>query len=148
VAILSTPLIAILLISLLAVPLIIVALYGGRRAGKRMVADPWACGYGYSSQMSMSASSFDQPIATTFSWIYLLRSIVRKPLSAIGVWAKRAKDVMARAEPVLENIVKQPITRAVDYLGQHIQTLQMGDIRTYCLYIVVTLLVLLIVIFH
>ncbi len=148
VAVLSTPLIAILLLGLLAVPLIVVAIYGGYRAGRRVVADPWACGYGYSSQMSISASSFDRPIVGTFSWIYLLRSIAQKPWGTIAGWAKRSKDTVARAEPILESVIRQPTTRAVDYLGQHIQALQMGDIRMYCLYIVLTLIILLIAIFH
>ncbi len=48
----------------------------------------------------------------------------------------------------LETAIKQPLAWAVDYLGRRIQVLQMGDIRTYCLYIIFTLIVLLIVIFR
>jgi hydrogenase-4 component B len=147
-AVLSTPLIAILLLGLLVVPFVLVTIYGGYRAGKRVVDDPWACGYGYSSQMSISASSFDKPIAVTFSWIYQLRSITQKPLGAIVTWAKSSKDALTLAEPILESVIRQPFTRAVDYLGRHIQVLQMGDIRTYCLYIIFTLIILLIVIFR
>ncbi len=98
--------------------------------------------------MSSSASSFDRPITVTFSWIYLLRSITQKPLGAIVAWAKRSKEALTRAEPILESVIRQPSTRVVDYLGEHIQALQMGDIRTYCLYIVLTLIILLIVIFR
>jgi hydrogenase-4 component B len=147
-AILSTPLIAILLLSLLAVPLIVVAIYNGYKAGRRVVNDPWANGYGYSSQMSVSASSFDQPIAATFSRVYQLRSMIRGPLNVISNWARRFQSTLTRAEPVIENLIRRPTVRTVDYLGQHIQALQMGDIRMYCLYIVFTLVVLLIAIFH
>lgn len=147
-AVLSTPLITILLLGLLVVPIVLVTVYGGYRAGRRVVDDPWACGYGYSSQMSSSASSFDKPIAVIFSWIYLLRSVTRKPLGAIVTWAKRSKESLSRAEPFVENAIRPPSTRVVDYLGNHIQALQMGDIRTYCLYIVLTLIILLIVVFH
>jgi hydrogenase-4 component B len=147
-AVLSTPLIAILLLGLLAVPFVLIAIYGGSRAGRRVVDDPWACGYGYSSQMSISASSFDRPVSVTYRWIYRLRSITQRPLAAVLTWAKNSRDALTRGEPVLENVVKQPFTLAVDYLGRHIQVLQMGDIRTYCLYIIFTLIVLLIVIFR
>jgi hydrogenase-4 component B len=147
-AVLSTPLMAILLLGLLALPFVLVAIYGGHRAGRRVVDDPWACGYGYASQMSSPASSFDRPIAVTFSWIYLLRSMARRPLGRIAAWAQRSKEALTRAEPVLEDVLKQPSTRAVDYVGRHIQALQMGDIRTYCLYIILTLIILLIVIFR
>ena len=146
-AVLSTPLVAILLLGLLVVPIILVAIYGGGRAGSRIVKDPWACGYGYSNRMAVTASSFDQPVDVTFNGIYLLRAMVQKPLSVLGAWARRSREAISRLEPVLENIIRQPTTLVMDYLGQHIQALQMGDIRMYCLYIVVTLAVLLIVIF-
>lgn len=146
-AILSTPLTALLLLGLLTVPMVMVVIYRGYKAGTRLVKDPWACGYGYSKYMSVSASSFDQPVAATFGGIYLLYPLVQKPMEAIAVWSRRARDVILRVEPVLENIIKQPTTRAVDYLGQHIQALQMGDIRIYCFYIILTLAILLIVIF-
>jgi hydrogenase-4 component B len=147
-AVLSTPLIAILLLSLLAVPLVAVAIYGGYRAGGRVVDGPWSCGYGYSGRMSVSASSFDRPIAVTFSGIYRLRSMTQKPLGVIAVWARRAREAIARAEPILETVIRQPTARALDYVGRNIQSLQMGDIRVYCLYIVFTLVVLLIVTFR
>ncbi len=148
VAVLSTPFIALLLVGLLVIPVVLVTLYGGHRAGRRMVDDPWACGYGYGSQMSTSASSFDQPIAVTFPWIYRLRALTREPLSAIAAWAGRARGTLTRVEPVLERAVSRPPTQAVDALGKRIQTLAMGDVRIYCLYIVLTLIVLLIAIFH
>jgi hydrogenase-4 component B len=145
--VLSAPLIAILLLGLLVVPVIVIAIYGDRKAGTKMVNDPWACGYGYSSQMSVTASNFDQPITTTFNVIYQLRTVIQKPLDAIGAWSKRVRDAILRAEPVLENIVKGPTMRSVEYVGRHIQALQMGDIRMYCLYIILTLIVLLVAVF-
>ncbi len=147
-SVLSTPLIAILLFGLLVVPLGLVTVYSGYKAGRRVVDDPWACGYGYSSQMSSSASSFDKPIAVIFSWIYLLRSMTLKPLRVIGGWTKRATSGLTRAEPLVENLIRPPATRAVDYVGNQIQALQMGDIRTYCFYIILTLIILLIVVFR
>lgn len=146
-AILSTPLTALLLLGLLAVPLMILAIYGGRKAGTRVVNDPWTTGYHYSRDMSISASSFDQPVTTTFSRIYQVKPLVQRPLKAVAEWSLHTRDVILRMEPVLENTLKQPTTRAVEYLGQHIQALQMGDIRVYCFYIILTLAILLIVIF-
>ena len=51
-------------------------------------------------------------------------------------------------EPAIENGIRRPTVWAVEYLGQQIQALQMGDIRMYCLYIILTLAILLIVIFR
>jgi hydrogenase-4 component B len=138
---------AILLLGLLIVPVVLVAIYRGYRAGRRVVNDPWACGYGYSSQMSMTANNFNQPVTVTFPSIYKLRTAIVERLAAAGAWSKRILEAIARAEPVLENIVRGPTTRSVDFISQRVQVLQMGDIRVYCLYIVITLIVLLIVIF-
>ena len=145
---LSTPFVAILLMSLLVVPLILVAVYGGNKAGRRVVKDPWACGYGYSSKMSISAGNFDHSVATTFKGIYLLRSMIQRPFLSIANWSRRVRDQITRMEPVLEGILKKPITKAIDFLGQKIQLFQMGDVRVYCLYIILTLAILLVVVFQ
>jgi hydrogenase-4 component B len=147
-AVLSTPLIAILLLGLLIVPVILVALYRGHQSGERVVKDPWACGYGYTSQMAMTANNFNQPITVTFTSIYKLRAAIVERLKVIGSWSKQILATISRAEPFVENIIKGPTTRTVDYISQRVQVLQMGDIRMYCLYIVITLVILLIVIFR
>jgi hydrogenase-4 component B len=144
-AVLAPALVALLLLGLLAVPLGLVVVYRGFRAGQRVVTDPWACGYGYSSPMSVSASSFERPLAAAFGGVYWVRSMTVRPLAAIVAWSGRVRDGLGRAEPWLERVLRQPPTRAVDYLGRHIQALQMGDVRVYCLYIVLTLAILLLV---
>ncbi len=147
-ALLSPPLIAVLLLGFLLVPWIVVAIYGGRKAGSRTVKDPWNCGYAYSPGMAVSASSFDQPVGLAFRGIYGVRAAAMKPLQAIANWSEGWLKGIARAEPVLEQYIREPTTRLMDVLGHSIQRLQMGDIRMYCLYIIVTLAVLLIVIFR
>jgi len=146
-AILSPLLVALLLLGLLTVPFVILAVYGGFKAGRRTVLDPWTCGYGYSPSMSVSASSFDQPMKTTFRSLYALRPMVQRPLDATAAWSKRFREVIVGCEPLLEGWITRPTARVVQYLGEHIQALQMGDIRVYCLYIILTLAILLIVIF-
>jgi hydrogenase-4 component B len=146
-AILSTPLVAILLIGLSVVPILLVAIYGGLRAGRRRGVEPWACGYGYIPQMSLAASSFDQPVKVTFRPLYWLRTLVIKPYRTIAELSRAALVRIVRAEPVIEAVVTRPTARLVETAGQWIQALQMGDIRVYCLYIIVTLAILLIAIF-
>jgi hydrogenase-4 component B len=147
-SVLSTPLVAILLLSLLIVPAGLVAIYSGRNVRSRVAGDPWACGYGYSSRMSVTATSFDQPVAAAFGGIYRLRAMTRGPLQAVAGFGKRAREAIARAEPFIERIVREPTTQAIDTAGRETRKLQMGDIRMYCLYIVATLAILLIVLFR
>jgi hydrogenase-4 component B len=146
-AVVSPPLIAVLLLGLLTVPLLVVALYGGRRAGRRNNVEPWACGYGYSPKMSVTASSFDQPVKASFPPLYWVRTLFDKPFHTIKDLAYTVSGVILRAEPVVEAVVTRPTTRIVETAGQWIQALQMGDIRVYCLYIILTLAILLIVLF-
>ena len=146
-SIVSTPLVAILLIGLLTMPLIVVALYGGWQTGRRSDVEPWVCGYGYDPRMSVRASSFDQPVKVTFRPLYWIRSTVERPYRAMDHFYHRSVAAFQRAEPSVENAVTRPTVRFVESAGHWIQNLQMGDIRLYCLYIIITLAILLIVLF-
>ena len=143
----SPPLVALLFVGLLTVPWIIVAIFGGQRAGRRSGVEPWACGYGYATEMSLTASGFDQPVKVLFRPFYQLRVLVKEPFHSIAVFAASTRQWIGQAEPVVETIVTRPTARLVETAGQWIQALQMGDIRVYCLYIILTLAILLIAIF-
>ncbi len=146
-AILSPPLVLMLLVGLLIVPLLLIAAFGSRRLRARTGAEPWSCGYGYSRSMSISASSFFQPVKVNFQPLFLLRTLLDRPFRSIQNFSHNAISQILRAEPVVETIVTRPTFRLVETASQWIQTLQMGDIRVYCLYIIITLAVLLIAIF-
>lgn len=146
-AVLSPPLVAVLLIGLLAIPLLLILVMGGYRAGKRSNVEPWSCGYGYSPRMSLTAASFYQPVKVNFQPIYWLRSITERPFEVIRGFSNLVREKILLTEPVIEKIVTKPTTRVVETAGQWIQALQMGDIRVYCLYIIITLTILLIAIF-
>jgi len=133
-AVVSPPLVMLLLLGLLIVPLVVAAVYGGFRAGRRSNVEPWACGYGYSSHMSVAASSFDQPVKVSFQPLYWIRTLVDKPFRVITDFSHRTLRAIVRAEPVVETVVSRPATRLVETAGQWIQALQMGDIRcTACI---------------
>jgi hydrogenase-4 component B len=147
ISIVSTPLVALLLFGLLIVPVIVVAVYGGWRNSKRNNMEPWSNGYGYAPVMSVRASSFDQPVKVSFQPLYWIRTLVEKPYLVITKFYHAAIEAIRSAEPVVENTVTRPTLRFVETTGRWIQTLQMGDIRLYCLYIIITLAILLIVLF-
>ena len=146
-AVISIPLVAILLLGLLIVPVSVVTFYGGWRTSRRSEVEPWACGYGFDASMSVRASSFDQPVRVSFQPLYWIRTIVDRPYRAINKAYIASIDAIRRAEPVVENTITRPTLRFVETAGHWIQELQMGDIRLYCLYIIITLAVLLIVLF-
>jgi len=146
-AVLSTPFILILLAGLLTIPFLAVLVLGGFRAGQKNQAEPWACGYGYSSRMGISATNFAQPMRAAYRPLFMLRPLAQRPLDGIAAFARKFNKGLPKAEPVLENTVSQPIIAFVRYVGSRIQSMQMGDLRMYCLYIFIALAVLLIAIF-
>ena len=89
-AVLSTPMVALLLLGLLTVPWLIVAVYGARRAGRRNDVEPWSCGYGYATNMSLPAGGFDQPVRVAFQPLYLLRTVLDKPFQVIANSGRRS----------------------------------------------------------
>ncbi len=147
ITIISPPLVLILLLGLLTVPVILVAAYGGWKNSRRNNVEPWSCGYGYKEPMSVRASSFDQPVKVSFQPLYWIRTIVEHPYRVITNIYHKTVDAIHRVEPVIESSVTRPTLRFVETAGRWIQSLQMGDIRIYCLYIIITLAVLLIALF-
>ncbi len=145
---LAIPLIVMLLLGLLFVPLFLITMYGGRRAGRRSAAQPWSCGYGYRPTMSATPGSFDQSVRLAFRPLYRLRDWMVPPLQATAAFSRRAVSAILRFEPVVEESVSRPTIRLVETAGQWIQGLQMGDIRVYCFYIIATLAILLILVFR
>jgi hydrogenase-4 component B len=139
--------VAVLLIGLLAVPPALIAAYGGRRAGRRGGAEPWSSGYGYASEMSASAGSFDQPARSAYLPLYRARRLLDRPVGALSALSAAALQWIRRVEPVIENAISRPAVHLVEMAGQWVQALQMGDIRVYCLYIILTLAILLILSF-
>lgn len=147
-AVLSTPFILILLAGLLTVPVLVLLFLGGFKASQKSVAEPWACGYGYSPQMGVSSSNFAQPMRGAYGPLYQLRALAQKPLDGIAALSGKFNQGLPSAEPVVERVVSQPLKATVEYVGNRIQSLHMGDVRMYCLYILIALAILLVVIFR
>jgi len=147
-AFLSTPAVFLLLGALLLLPLFIVWLLGGFKAGQRTESDPWACGYGYSPRMAVSASNFAQPMLLAYGPLYRLRSRIQEPLDQIALMFRKFSSRLPGAEPLIETAVSRPILSTAQYLGRRIQRLHMGDVRMYCLYIFVALAALLLAVFR
>jgi formate hydrogenlyase subunit 3 len=71
----SPPLMALLLLSLPLLPLLISVCLRAGRLPNRTRGEAWSCGYGYSSEMAVTASGFAQPLRVMFAPIYRLRKI-------------------------------------------------------------------------
>lgn len=69
----SAPMIALLLLAMPLLPWLIAALLRGTRLPNRLRGDAWACGYGHSPDMVVTATGFAQPLRVMFAPLYRLR---------------------------------------------------------------------------
>lgn len=144
-AVLSTPLVALLLIGLATLPAILGSLFAIARRLPRAAAAPWACGYLPDGHMTVTAHAFAQPIRMFFRPLYA----VRRTAASVGAAVARRFDgfvaTARRSESVFDDTLVAPVTRGVGEIGRRAQIIQGGDFRIYCLYIVAALITLLLV---
>jgi hydrogenase-4 component B len=145
-AVLSTPLMALLLVGLLAVPLLIALVHRGHRVAPRIVADAWACGYDQNAQMTVSSSGFVEPPGVMFRGLYRLRSAQGPVGHALDASVDASTEAAGIVEPVWDETTVGVATRGVQFLGRHLQALEGGNLRLYCLYILAALAVVLMVV--
>lgn len=143
--VLSTPLLALMLVALAALPIVLMAVFAGARRGGRRTAAPWACGYLPDGHMAVSAGSFAQPIRMFFRPLYAVRKDVAVVSTAISHRFAALVAQTRRSEPLFDRTLVAPVIEAVTGIGRRTQVLQNGDFRIYCLYIVAALVALLLV---
>ncbi|MDR2035280.1 MAG: hydrogenase 4 subunit B [Coriobacteriales bacterium] len=141
-AVISPPMIALLLISLGAiVASVALLLHRGNVASNR---DPWACGYLHETEMPMRPSSFAGQMNTFFKPLFTLRSTITaqsdKFISLFNSSVRGAK----KAEDFSDRYVVDSVSSFVKWLALKSKGIEGGNFRVYLLYIVVALLVLLI----
>lgn len=143
-ALLSTPLLTILLIAIPVLPLLLVSAFAGARLPRRHGGDSWACGYAQEQVMTISAHNFAQPLRQLFLPLYRLREQL-SPAGASQHVLERTMNAAGRIEPLWDRHVIERIVRCIDGMGGLARRLQHGDFRIYCLYVVATLVILLLV---
>ncbi|MEI8631306.1 hypothetical protein P4S72_05425 [Vibrio sp. PP-XX7] len=92
--------------------------------------------------MTVSAGGFTQPLRFMFTPVYRLRH----QLDPSG-WMKQslgiATNSAAAVEPLFDRYLIAPVCRLAMTVSRWVSLLQGGDFRIYCIYIVITLIVLL-----
>lgn len=140
--VLSTPMIAIMLIASIALPFVYYAYTKPSRLPDQNKGTPWACGYEYESDMSLSSGNFTRPLRFIFKPLYTLR----ERLSLGGISQKvidQSITISTKVEPVWEEKVTMPLGYQIPRLAEKVRWLQRGDFRVYCLYFIVALALLL-----
>ncbi|PKU22392.1 hydrogenase 4 subunit B [Telmatospirillum siberiense] len=144
-AVLSTPLIAVMLIGAAVLPLLLKsALSGSLRLPARQAAAPWAAGYLPDAHMSATAGGFAQPIRMFFGPLYEVRKSIAAVWSKVTFGFERFISFARRSEPCWDRALVDPVGEGVVASGRRLQAIQGGDFRVYCLYIVAALVILLV----
>ena len=143
--VLSTPLIAVLLIALAMLPLVIHGIHARMRATRRLTEAAWATGYLPDIHMALTAKSFAQPIRMFFAPLYAVRKTVASVWVCLTHGYERFVCFVRRNESWADTGFVNPIANSVGLAGRRFQVIQGGDFRIYCLYIVGALVALLIV---
>jgi hydrogenase-4 component B len=143
-AVLSTPLVGLLLVAAAFLPILLkLLLSGSGRVPSRRGAAPWAAGYLADGHMSMTASSFAQPIRMFFAPLYAVRSDLAKKWVGVEDAFERFTTFARHTEPCWERGIIEPVVAGTQSLGRRLQVIQGGDFRIYCLYIIAALIALL-----
>ncbi|MCW2285412.1 hydrogenase-4 component B [Rhodoblastus acidophilus] len=143
-ALLSTPVIAVMLLAMGVLPVLIKAILSGHgRPASRRGAAPWAAGYLPDSHMPITAGSFAQPIRMFFRPLYSVRDQLAARWNGVEHGFDDLTAAARRAEPRWDVEVIDPVVAGTQKLGEKLQVIQGGDFRIYCLYIIAALVVLL-----
>ncbi len=139
----SPPLIALLMLGLLALPLIVVAAFGRGRHRVRFGAEAWDCGYQHTGQMAVSPTGVMEPLRFFFGGLFALHRFTvlfhRVAAAALEGLTKFA----ARIEPLWDRLTVTLSVDAANGVGGRFQALEMGNLRVYTFYIFLALVVVL-----
>lgn len=144
-AMLSPALTFILLLALPLIPLAVYLLLKSNQSSFRRRGDPWACGYNWEQAMAVSAGGFTQPLRAMFAPLYRLRKQL-DPTPALSRALEQTTAGATRAEPFWDDWIIHPLVKASQRLGVRLQSMQSGDFRFYCLYVVIALVILLLLV--
>ncbi len=142
---LSTPLIALSLIGMLLLPFLVLAIQGNAGLKPRTDPTPWACGYRYQPEMASTARSFAQVVQAIFRPFYLVSTSLRGT-GAGGEYFQTRMEYQVRQDDFWAKYCGRPLSWSVSGLSRLIGALQSGNVRLYCFYIIMVLIVLLAVV--
>lgn len=134
----SPPLTALLILGTLLLPVLLV-ISRSSHLPSRVDLSPWACGYSYSSEMACNSRSFAQPLQIILRPIYQARTLRREKK---GYFAVRVGH-LTQYDDIWKRCFGSPLVRAIQSISKGLQLLHLGNVRLYCSYIILVLVVLL-----
>ncbi len=137
----STPLIAVLLIGLVGLAIGLRALFDKGGVDER--EDPWACGYHPNAHMPVIATSFASQVNMFLGPLYTARDVLSRQSSRVTALFNGTVEGAKLIEGMPDKYLVDAPARFVNWISAKVQKIEGGDFRLYILYIVVALVVLL-----
>lgn len=140
---LSTPALALMLVSLAGLGLVLAWAFGGRL--RKRYYKTWGCGINLTPRMEYTATGFVQPVKRIFSTLY--RPTIKLEtefLEESHYFAKRRRFEF-HIEPVFQKYLYDPVVLFFSAAADRLRIVQAGSLHLYLTYIFVTLVVLLLV---
>jgi len=137
----STLGIVLMLVALLAVPIVLWALFA--RGARTRIAPTWDCGLrGLTPHMQYTATGFSKPLRMIFKALFRPRREVQREYDLSPYFATTLR-FESHVEEVFQTRVYRPLKWLVLRFSRRSRALQAGSIQAYLIYIFLTLLALL-----
>ena len=139
----STPMVAVLLIGLILLPVLLRALFA--RGGSASDREPWACGYQHEPTMPMIATSFAADVRMFMRPLYSVRTAISAQAGKFALILAGTTKGAEKAEGLSDRYLIDTVSAFVDWLGRLVKRIEGGNYRVYLVYIVATLVVFLLI---
>lgn len=136
-SVVSTPMLAILLIACVLVPVAARSLFS--KGGVASDRDPWACGYALDPEMPVVATTFAAEVKMFLKPIYAAREAVVSTAGSFQAMFGNVVSGAAKAETVGDKYVVAGTASFVNWISKQVQKIECGNFRVYIIYIVVAL---------
>lgn len=136
-SVVSTPMLAILLIACVLVPVAARSLFS--KGGVATDRDPWACGYALDPEMPVVATTFAAEVKMFLKPIYAAREAVVSTAGSFQAMFGNVVSGAAKAETVGDKYVVAGTASFVNWISKQVQKIEGGNFRVYIIYIVVAL---------
>ena len=136
-SVVSTPMLAILLIACVLVPVAARSLFS--KGGVASDRDPWACGYALDPEMPVVATTFAAEVKMFLKPIYAAREAVVSTAGSFQAMFGNVVSGAAKAETVGDKYVVAGTASFVNWISKQVQKIEGGNFRVYIIYIVVAL---------
>lgn len=140
-SVVSTPLVAVLLVILILIPIAVRSIWG--KGGTARDRDPWACGYQLDPSMPVVATSFAAQMTMFLGPLYTMRDAVAHQSGKFVAMFEGTVRGAQRTEGVGDKYLVDTVAAFVNWAGRQVQKIEGGNFRVYILYIVGALMIFL-----